>query len=326
MKIFITGASGFVGGRITTALVRADHEVVAMARSERSAEKVRGRGATAIPCALGSVEVSALAGVDVVIHAAAKVEDWGDREDFWQANVEGTRQLLEVAAAAGVDRFIHIGSEAALFRGDALVDVDEAEPYPKRQRFAYSETKAAAERLVLGANSPGMTTISLRPRLVWGPGDQTVLPEILRMAESGAFSWLDGGRWRTSTTHVDNLVVAVERALVAGRGGEAYFVADAEVSTIRDFLEELAATHGVDLGDRSVPGAVARPLGRAIEGLWRLFRRPGKPPLTAFAAAMMSRTITVSTAKAEAELGYAPAISVRAGMEALKASATRDAR
>ena len=318
MKIFITGASGFIGGQIAEALALGGHEVVAMARSERSAAKVRGRGATPVSCALGQVEPEALRGVDAVIHAAAKVEDWGPRADFWRTNVDGTRQLLEASSAASVGRFIHIGTEAALFNGAALVDVDEAEPYPQRQRFAYSESKAEAERLVLAASSASMVTLSLRPRLVWGPGDLSVLPEILRMAEGGSFAWLDGGRWRTSTTHVDNLVAAVERALVAGRGGEAYFVADAEVSTIRDFLSQLAGSQGVDLGSRSVPGVLARPLARLVERLWGVFHRPGKPPLTAFAAAMMSRTITVSTAKARAELGYAPVVSLAEGMAALR--------
>src|SRR5690606_25217020 len=122
----------------------------------------------------------------------------------------------------------------------------------------YSETKAEAERLVLAANAADFTTISLRPRFVWGPRDQTVLPTILRMAQDGRFTWIDGGRSRTSTTHVANLVHGVKLALERGQGGQAYFLADDGERTIREFLSRLAATRGVTLPARSIPGKVAR--------------------------------------------------------------------
>src|SRR5690606_14527699 len=135
------------------------------------------------------------------------------------------------------------------------------------------------------------------PRLIWGPRDQSVLPAIVHMARAGAFAWIDGGRQRTSTTHVFNLVHAVTLALTAGAGGRAYFIADDEVTTTRDFLTRLAATQGVDLGDRSIPGALARPLARVVEATWALLRR-GKPPMSSFAVTMLSRSVTVDTRRA----------------------------
>lgn len=317
MRVFVTGGSGFVGGHVIEALAAAGHDVVAMARSERSEEAVRRFGATPVRCALGAVPAEALEGVDAIVHCAAFVEEWGTRAQFWEGNVEGTTQLLEVARAAGVARFVHIGTEAALFDGRDLIGVDERAPYPARQRFLYSETKAEAERRVLAANGPGLTTISLRPRLVWGPRDATVLPVVLRMAREGSFAWLDGGRARTSTTHVANLAHAVQLALTRGRGGEAYFVADDGERTLREFLSALAATEGVRLPERSVPGALARPLAAAIEGAYRLFGVRRAPPMSRFAVSMMSRTVTVKTDKARDELGYAPVVSVEEGLAAM---------
>ncbi|MEZ4391555.1 MAG: NAD-dependent epimerase/dehydratase family protein [Polyangiales bacterium] len=317
MRIFVTGGSGFVGGHVIEAL-SPSHEVVAMARSPRSAQAVEGFGARAVLCDLDVVTAEHLAGCDVVVHCAAYVEEWGTREQFWRGNVEGTARMLEVARAAGARRFIHIGTEAALFDGSPLVEVDESRPYPEAHRFLYSETKAEAERRVLAAAAPDFVALSLRPRLVWGPRDNTVLPAVLRMAREGAWAWLDGGRARTSTTHVRNLARAVELALTEGRGGHAYFVADEGVRTAREFLTALAATQGVALPDRSVPGALARPLARAVEGVWRLLGIRRAPPVTAFAMSMMSREVTVSTAKARRELGYAPVIDVDAGMRAMR--------
>jgi len=302
------------------ALVAAGHDAVAMARSDRSAEKVERYGATPVRAALGSVSQNDLAGCDAVVHAAAFVEEWGTRAQFWEANVEGTTQLLEVAERAGVTRFIHIGTEAALFDGRALVQIDETEGYPQKQRFLYSETKAEAERRVLAASTERFTTLSIRPRFVWGPRDTSVRPAIVRMANAGGWTWLDGGRARTSTTHVENLVHAVLLGLENGRGGEAYFVADAEESSLESFLSELAHTAGVELPRRSLPGAVVRPIATVLDAAYRMVGSSTPPPITRFAAAMMSRTITVRTDKAERELGYAPVITLAEGFEALRGS------
>ena len=316
MKVFVTGGSGFVGGHVIEALAPA-HEVRAMARSARAAETVSRYGATAVRADLDAVAPEHLAGCDAVVHCAAYVEEWGTREQFWKGNVEGTTRMLDAARRAGVRRFVHIGTEAALFDGHDLVDIDERHPYPAVQRYLYSETKAEAERRVLAASAGGFATLSVRPRFVWGPRDTSVLPAVLRMAREGAWAWLDGGRARTSTTHVLNLARAVELALTAGEGGEGYFVADEGTRTLREFLTAMARTQGVELPDRSMPGALARPLASALEAAWRALGIKRAPPMTAFAIAMMSREVTVNTAKARRALGYAPVIDVAAGMAAL---------
>ncbi len=278
MRIFITGGSGFLGGHLIEALCQqTGHEVLAMARSERSAAKVEALGATASRCALGAVPAEALRGVDAVIHAAAYVEEYGPREAYFSANVEGTRQLLEAARAAGVGRFILVGTEAALFADADLIDIDETAPYPDRHRFLYSESKAEAERLVLSADAEGFTTLCIRPRLIWGPRDASVLPAIKRIAEDGGWFWLDGGRAATSTAHVYNVVHALILALTRGRGGQAYFISDDEQTTYRSFLTRLSAAAGFSLPDRSLPAAVVRWTARLVEGLWRLLGiRQGK--------------------------------------------------
>ncbi len=319
MKIFITGASGFIGGAIASDLKSRGHEVVALSRSEGSDAKIAALGATPVRGDLGAVEPAALQGCDVVVHCAAYVGDWGSLNDFWSANVDGTAQLLDVAKQAGAERFIHMGTEAALFRGQHMRNIDETTPYPRSTPFYYSRTKAEAEKRVLAANDPSsdFAAISLRPRLVWGPGDQTVLPAAIEMIEKGAFAWIGGGKARTSTTHVHNLCHAVDLLLSKGEGGEAYFVTDDEIVTIRDFMTRLVATRGVDVPDRSVPGFVLRGAAFALEKIWRALRLRSAPPVTRFAIAIMSRDCTIIIDKAKRELGYRPVISVDEGLEAL---------
>jgi nucleoside-diphosphate-sugar epimerase len=325
MKVFVTGGSGFIGSHVIEALVRHGHEVCAMARSDRSAATVRDYGADPVRCSLGSVDPEALRGCDAVVHAAAFVEEWGTRRQFWDANVEGTVQLLDAARQAGVERFVHVGTEAALFDGHDLVDVDESHPYPSKHRFLYSETKAEAERRVLAVNDDAMTTVSVRPCFVWGPRDNTVLPAVTRMGEEGSWVWIDGGARRTSTTHVANLVHGIELLLAKGEGGQAYFITDDDDRTIRAFVGAYAETAGVTLPERSVPGAVARAAAVLLEAAWRLLRLRSTPPLTRMAVAMMSCDKTVDCTRAKRELGYAPVVDVAQGLAELRGEHVRAA-
>ena len=248
MKIFITGASGFIGGAIAKSF-SAHHQVIALARSESAAEKVRLAGAKPVLGDLSNVTSSLIGDAEVVIHCAAYAEEWGTYDQFYQANVVGTEQMIAAAKASGVKRFIFIGTEAACFRGQDMLSIDESYPLAFDSPYAYSKTKALSEKLVLDANSSSFQTIVLKPRMVWGPGDVSILPAVIEMAKSGKFSWIDGGKFQTSSTHIANLVHAVNLSLTAGRGGQSYFIANDETTTIKDFLKAYLKTQGVVLSE-----------------------------------------------------------------------------
>ncbi|MFT5444759.1 MAG: nucleoside-diphosphate-sugar epimerase [Myxococcota bacterium] len=318
MRIFITGASGFIGGAIAESMA-SDHEVFAMSRSDKSDLRVKELGATPVRCDLATLEPGDIPDCDAVVHCAAFVESWGTREMTWKINVEGTKRTLNAARAAGARRFLHMSTEAVLWRGQDLVDVSEDHPYPDRTPYLYSETKAEAERLVRAANeSGGMETVMLRPRFVWGPGDQTLAPEIKSMVERGAFMWIDGGRARTSTTHIANLVHGAKLVLDRGTGGEAYFVTDGEVRSFREFLPDLMEAYGVELGDRTMPSLIVRPAAILTEGIWRTFKLSGTPPITRHAIDLMCCDCILKINKIENELGYKPVITVVEGLRQLK--------
>jgi len=320
MKLFVTGASGFIGGAIARAMA-ADHEVFAMSRSTKSDDAIRALGATPIRADLASLAEGDIPACDAVVHCAAFVEPWGTRELTWKMNVEGTSRTLAAARAAGARRFLHMSTEAVLWHGQDLVDVDETYPYPTRTPYLYSESKAEAERRVVAANEPGVfETLSLRPRFVWGPGDQTLAPEIAEMVSKGAFLWIDHGRARTSTTHIANLVHGARLVLERGAAGGIYFVTDGEATSFRAFLPEMMKAHHVELGTRSIPSAIARPAAAIIEGVWRTLRLPSAPPVTRHAIDLMCCECTLDISKIRRELGYEPVISVADGLRQLGAS------
>lgn len=315
----MTGATGFIGGAIARELT-SKHEVAALSRSERGDETLRALGAEPLRGDLSELRPGDLPACDAVIHCAAYVEAWGTREQTFSINVDGTDRLLAAAREAGATRFVHMSTEAVLWRGQDLVDVNEEHPYPASTPYLYAESKAEAERRVLAANGEDFACVVLRPRFVWGPGDQTLVPEILSMAERGAFAWLEGGRKRTSTTHIANLVHATGLALERGRGGEVYFVTDGEDSDFRSFLTRMIAAHGVELRGANLPGWIARPAAALVEGVWRGLGIRRAPPLTRHAIDLMCCDCTLRIDKIRNELGYDPVISVDDGLAQLKTS------
>ncbi len=317
MRIFVTGGSGFVGGAAIRDLVAKGHDVRAMSRSEKSDAKVAALGAKPVRCDLEDVSAAHIGDAEAVVHSAAFVEQWGPRDAWKRFNVDGTARMLAASREAGVKRFIHIGTEAALFHGQHLRGVDETYPLAPNSPYPYSSTKAQAEKLVRNANALPFETIVLRPRFIWGPGDTTLLPLIEHMAKSGQWMWVNHGRTQTSTTHIANLVHAIELALTHGRAGEAYFILDDGVRPMREMMTGMAASRGLTLPDKSVPGWVADTLGATMEGAWSVLPLKGEPPLTRFSAMIMSRDAILKDDKARAEMGYRPVISVEDGMRAL---------
>jgi nucleoside-diphosphate-sugar epimerase len=318
---FVTGGSGFVGGRLIERLRADGHTVRALARSERAADTVRSRGAEPVQGDLSEADAlrSGAEGCELAFHAAATVGDWGKREDFVRGNVDGTRNVLAACADAGVRRFVHVGTEAALMAGRPLVNVDETAPLRPDSPALYSSTKAQAEQLVRAANRDGtFETVVVRPRFVWGRGDTTLLPVMTELVRSGRFAWIGGGNHLTSITHVDNTVEGLMLGARSGRPGEAYFVTDGDPVVFREFVSQLLETQGVEAPTRSIPAALARPLAVASETAWRMLPLPGRPPMTRFTFWVSTQECTIRIDKAREELGYSPVKSREEGLAELR--------
>lgn len=314
-RAFVTGGSGFVGKRLIAALVARGVEVRALARSDAAAQAVRGCGAEPVRGDLGDREAmqAGMAGCDTVFHAAAYVDDHGKLAEFMRVTVDGTAHTLAAARAAGVSRFVHVGTEAVLADGHPIVRADETRPLAARPAGPYPLTKGLAERAVVAANAPGFATVVIRPRWIWGAGDTNLTPKIIAAVTSGKFAWIGGGHYLTSTCHVANVVEGALLAAEKGRPGEVYFLTDGEPVDFREFLTAMLATVGVDAGTRSVPRWVAK--AAAALTSWMV-----RPPVTRTAVALMGGEVTVVDAKARAELGYASTVTREAGLAEMRAA------
>lgn len=320
MRAFVTGGSGYVGRNLIRMLRARGDAVRALVRSSGSARVVTELGADAVMGDLDDVAAmqKGMAGCDTVFHAAAEVSEWGPREAYWKGNVEGTGNALAAARAAGVKTFVHVGTEAALCDGTPLCDVDETRPLPAHPLPRYPHTKNEAEKLVRAAHVPDFRTVVVRPRFIWGNDDTSVLAALAAAVKAGRFMWMDGGRYPTSTTHVDNVCEGLLLAAEKGRGGEAYFVTDGAPIELRGFVTQMLATQGVDAGSKSLPKGLVLLLARVSEWIWETFRLKGNPPATRMAVHLFGEPVTVNDAKARRELGYRGLVTREQGLATLR--------
>lgn len=304
---FVTGGSGFVGAALVRRLVADGWSVRALARSARAATKVTAAGATAVHGRLEGLPSLAdqLHDCDVVFHCAACTVEWTRSEVFEQVNVEGTKAVPEACRRARVPRCVHVSSEATLWAGQPLVNVNEDAPLRPDSKVNYCATKARAEQVVMDAKG-GLTTVVVRPRLIWGRDDTTFLPALLAAIRTGRFRWVGSGDHLTATTHVDNAVDGLVRAAASERCGRVWFVTDGDPIPFRQFITDLAATQGVTVPDKSIPVPLAHAAAAAMETTWRTFHLGGTPPLTRLAVWLSALEVTIDISRAQKELHYRP--------------------
>lgn len=320
-RIFITGGSGYVGRNLIRHFIANGDTVVALARSEQAAATVTALGAKPFRGDLLAPTLSsAMQGCDTLIHAAADTNHgWGTAAQR-QTNLDGTRHVFASARHAGVRKVVHLSTESVLLDGQPLVNATEEHAFPSQPAGAYSRTKAEAERIALSFAAGPMAVMVLRPRFVWGRDDTTALPQLLAAAREGKLAWIDGGGYRTSTTHIANLCAGVERALQNGRSGQVYFITDGEPVVFREFISRLLATQGVTAPDKSVPRALLRKIAAVGDVLASLSRGRIKPPISRQEYATMAVEVTLDISKARAELGYQPVMSAEDGLAELRAA------
>lgn len=301
VQAFVTGGSGFIGRVLVRRLLDEGNSVRALVRSEASAKVVAALGAEPVRGELTEPSTwrDQVRGSAVVFHLAAETDIAADRARHEHVTVDGTRTAVDAARYAGVPRFVHCGSEAALLAGEPLVDTDETAPLRPESEAAYCAAKAKAEKIVLDANAPDFATVSIRPRFVWGP-DSILVEGLVTAVNAGQFAWIDGGRHTTDVTFVGNAVEGLMLGWQRGWPGQAYFVTDQHRVILREFLETHFEIYGVDppVADLDTETA-AREV--PVPARWFL----GQPCI-------------LRTEKAVAELGYVPVVSHAAGLDAVR--------
>ncbi len=316
MKIFLTGASGFVGSHLAQSLIAAGHEVVAHYRSPQSLNIKSTNNIEVWTGDLNDVPSLAkrLQGVDSVIHCAAEMKLWNSKKALHETNVLMTQNILKAAKQAGVPQFIYM-SDASVAKDPSLpnLDVCESRTLPSLEKFPYSHSKSLAEQCVLAARDESFRTISLRPASVWGKGD--LIDRIVgKAANLNQFGWFDQGDYLFSTCNIYNLCAAVQKALLSKASRESFFISDGPPVSFRQWMSRRLLAGHYKVPTLSIPRFLAWPLARFTENGWNYLPLRGEPPLIREMVHLMAHPFSVSITKAQEQLGYEPLYGMEEGM------------
>ena len=308
----VTGGAGFVGKALVKALLEKGVRVRSLSR-KRYAE-LEDLGVECIEADLGAGDRAlerATAGISVCFHTAAKVDMWGAYEEFERVNLIGTRNLLESCRRNQVPYFVYTSSPSVVAGSGDLSGVDESTPYPDHYLAYYPQTKAAAEREVLAANSESFKTIALRPHLIWGPGDNHLIPTVVERAKQGRLLQIGNGKNLVDFSFIEDCVAAHLNgweALRSGQaaGGGAYFISQGEPMPLWEWVNQVLEHHNLPPVTRRVPTWLADGLALILEGVAKLLPGEREPLLTRFLVHQMASEHYFDISKAKRELGYSP--------------------
>ena len=327
MKILVTGGGGFLGRALCRGLVQRGHEVVSFNRGlypvldRLGVRQLRG------DLADRDAVVAAAQGCEAIFHNAAKAGAWGSYDSYHRANVVGTDNVLAACRTYRIDRLVYTSSPSVTHRATHPVAGGSADdvPYGEGFKAAYAATKMIAEKAVLAANDAGLATVALRPRLIWGPGDNQLLPRLVERAKAGRLRFVGDGNNVIDTTYIDNAAQAHFDAFEhlgpgAACAGRAYFISNGEPKTVREVVNGLLRAAGAPEVDKTIPFGAAYAVGAACEALWSLLPLRGEPPMTRFLAEQLSTTHWYDMAPAARDFGYRPLVSFHEGLTELKRS------
>ena len=320
MQTLITGGNGFVGRYIVEQLLARGDRVRVLGRG--SYPELAALGAECVRADLAAPDTSgalasAMRGVEVIFHVAAKAGVWGSFDAFYRNNVTATQRVVRAAERAGVPKLVYTSSPSVAIGEADLEGVDESTPYPERYLAPYPQTKAMAERFVLARTE--LATTAIRPHLIWGPRDPHIFPRLLARARSGRLAQIGDGTNLVDVTYVENCAEA--HILAADRLGErsplrgrAYFIGQERPVNLWQFINEVVTRAGLKPVRRKLSLATALRLAGAMEATYRALGIGAEPPLTRLAVTQMARSHWFDHSAAQRDFGYGPRISIEEGL------------
>ena len=340
--ILVTGGGGFLGKAVVRLLINRGDRVISFSRGYYPELETLGvrqvQGDISDPVAIEN----AVKGVDTVYHVAAKAGVWGEYEDFYRINTQGTLNVIAACRSSRVSRLIYTSSPSVVFDGGDMEGVDETISYPGGYPTAYPKTKALAEQAVRQAggwertadggwqraerwrqgSGAELETIILRPHLIWGPGDNHLVPRILKRAKR--LRRIGEGRNRVDVIYIDNAASAhllAEEALIRQPelSGNVYFISQGKPVYLWKMIDDILQAGGLSPVRRSISPQAAYGIGAILEWVYKGLSLKGEPQMTRFVAKELSTSHWFDIRAARRDLGYVPEVTVEEGLRRLAA-------
>ena len=316
MKALVTGGGGFLGRYVVEQLLERGDQVTVFTRG--AYPELTAIGVNVIRGDLADEEavVNAFSGMDCVFHIAAKAGAWGDYEDYYNANVVGTQNVITACRKNGIHKLVNCSSPSVIFDNKTHEGVKEDYPYPQTYESPYPETKAKAEQLVREANDTELMTVILRPHLIIGPRDRHLLPQVLAAAKGGTLPQVGNGTNFVDLSYVED--VARAHLLAADHltpdspvPGSVYFISQDEPVNVWSWLRNLLDRVDYPPPKFKISLGAARFAAGLMEWFYRTFVPKGTPKLTRFLASELALSHWYDISAAKNELGYYPQYTMK---------------
>ncbi|UVJ43197.1 NAD-dependent epimerase/dehydratase family protein [Pseudomonas sp. LS1212] len=318
MRILVTGASGFIGGRFARFALEQGFDVRVNGRRAEGVEHLVRRGAQFVQGDLTDPELARrlCQGVAAVVHCAGAVGNWGRYQDFHQGNVVVTENVVEACLKEQVRRLVHLSSPSIYFDGRSHLGIKE-DQVPKRFHDHYATTKYLAEQKVFGAGEFGLEVIALRPRFVTGAGDMSIFPRLLQMQGKGRLAIIGNGLNKVDFTSMQNLNEALLSALLAGEGalGKAYNISNGTPVPLWDAVNYVMRQMELPQVTRYRSFGLAYCVAALNEGACLLWPGRPQPTLSRLGMQVMSKDFTLDISRARYTLDYEPKVSLWSALD-----------
>lgn len=318
-RVLVTGGTGFLGQKLARRLHEQGAEVTVLGRNKRVGEALQKEGIRFVCTDITDQKAvrDVCYGKQSVIHAAAFSSPWGRYRDMYAANVEGTRHVIEGCRQHNVERLIHVSTPSLYFAFEDRLGIKESDPLPQRFANEYAETKFLAEREVDNAFENGLATITIRPRALFGPGDNAILPRLIRANKNRFVPIIEGGRAVIDLTYVDNVVDALLLCMDSSEKtlGKVYNITNGEPVMLIDVLKSVFAKLDMPLNSKEVSYRQAYGIASVLELLSRTLLAYREPMLTRYTVGVLAKSQTLDITRAREELGYEPRVGLQEGIE-----------
>ncbi|MDQ0228048.1 NAD-dependent epimerase/dehydratase family protein [Metabacillus niabensis] len=317
MNVLVTGATGFLGQKLAFRLATLGFNVTATGRNRKIGQMLTEKNIRFEPSILEDKEriIELCKNKDYVFHCGALSSPWGKYKNFYDANVLGTKHVIEGCKQANVKRLIHVSTPSLYFYYNERRNVKESDPLPNKFVNHYAETKYLAEIEVDKAFEAGVPSITIRPRAIFGPGDNAILPRLIKVCEKGIFPKFGNGDVEIDLTYVENVVDVLLLCMNSEEKtlGQKYNITNGTSVSLYKMIENVIAQLGISVKYKTISVKKAYFIASLLEKLSTVVFQGKEPLLTKYTVSVLSQTQTLSIEKAKSELGYAPAVSIETG-------------
>jgi len=319
MKVLVTGATGFLGGALTRRLQGMDMQVTALGRNPDALACLEQQQIKTVRADLVDTEtiVDACRGQEVVFHCGALSAPWGKPQDFYNANVIGTENIIRGCEENRVKRLVHVSTPSIYFGYEPRFNVREDADLPQKPANEYARTKHMAEMRVDEAFQRGLPVITIRPRAIFGPGDKALLPRLMERLQKGDLRIIGSGKNLADLSHIENVVDALLLCAQASAHslGKKYNITNGEQVILWDLIKRTATALGVPVPEKHIPYPVADGVARIFETVYSLLPGQPEPPLTRYSVGILAIGFTLDISAARHDLGYRPRVSIQEGFD-----------